>query len=198
MAGLVTQLDKLDIDIIAALVEHPRAGELQLSRLLGVARGTVQARMQRLEEGGIITGYSPDIDLGAAGYPVQALVTLEIAQGALVEVTKHLEVIPEVLEAYATTGSGDVVCRIASRSHQDLQVALLRLNRSAHVTRSTSVIVLSVVVPYRVLPLLREKPLSAPGRSPVYRLSKTPPKPHSSNTIPSLPGEALADTQVVT
>lgn len=172
MAGPVTQLDKLDIDIIAALIEHPRVGELRLSRLLGVARGTVQARLQRLEEGGIITGYSPDIDLGAAGYPVQALVTLEIAQGALDEVTKHLEVIPEVLEAYATTGSGDVVCRIASRSHQDLQVTLLRLNRSAHIARSTSVIVLSVVVPYHLLPLLRDETRSAPGRSPIYRLSR--------------------------
>ena len=180
MAGPAAQLDKLDIDIIAARIEHPRAGELQLSRLLGVARGTVQARLRRLEDSGIITGYSPDVDLGAAGYPVQALVTLEIAQGALDEVTKHLEVIPEVVEAYATTGSGDVVCRIASRSHQDLQVTLLRLNRSAHVARSTSVIVLSVVVPYRLLPLLRDKPRSTPGRSPIYRLSETPPKPPSS------------------
>ncbi len=162
-------MDSLDADLLAALTEHPRAGVLELSRLLRVARGTVQARLARLEETGVITGYGPDVDVGAAGYPVQAFVTLEIAQGRLDEVRVALEGIPGVLEAYATTGTADVLCRVAARSHEDLQQTLLRLDRSASVVRSISVIVLSVVVPPRVLPLLRARPLPGPGRAPAYR-----------------------------
>ena len=119
--------DALDLALLGALREHPKAGALELSRRLGVARGTVQARLQRLEDGGVITGYGPDIDLAAAGFAVQAFVTLEIAQGALDDVTADLAAMPGVLEAYATTGIGDVLCRMAARSHGDLQQTLLQL-----------------------------------------------------------------------
>jgi DNA-binding Lrp family transcriptional regulator len=162
-------LDALDIDLLTAMREHPRIGVLELSRTLRVARGTVQARLDRLECTGVITGYGPEIDVGAAGYPVQAFVTLDIAQGDLDEVTAELTAQPAVLEAYATTGSHDVVCRLAASSHEDLQQALLALNRSPSVGRSTSVVVLSVVVPPRALPLLASAPRATPRRAPAYR-----------------------------
>ena len=107
----------------------------------------MQARLDRLERAGVVTGYGPDIDLEAAGYGFQAFVSLEIAQGELTDVTAELTALPAVLEAYATTGSSDVLCRIAASSHQDLQNALLALNRSPYISRSTSVVVLSTVVP---------------------------------------------------
>src|SRR5690606_41859203 len=50
------ELDALDVDLIGALRASPRAGVLELSRTLGVARGTVQARLDRLEREGVITG----------------------------------------------------------------------------------------------------------------------------------------------
>lgn len=163
------ELDALDVDLLAALRESPRAGVLELSRTLGVARGTVQARLDRMERSGVITGYGPDVDLAAAGYPVQAFATLEIAQGRLEDVAEELAALPAVLEAYATTGSSDVVCRLGASSHQDLQDTLLALNRTPTVARSTSVVVLSVVVPPRVLPLLRATPRPGPSRAPGYR-----------------------------
>jgi DNA-binding Lrp family transcriptional regulator len=162
-------LDSLDVDLMRALRERPRSGVLELSRVLGVARGTVQARLDRLERTGIITGYGPDIDLVAAGYPVQAFVSLEIAQGALDDVTAALTALPAVVEAYATTGSSDVLCRLAAASHEELRDALLTLDRSAAVARSTSVVVLSVVVAPRTLPLLADRPRSSPRRAPSYR-----------------------------
>jgi DNA-binding Lrp family transcriptional regulator len=162
-------IDALDIDLIRALRESPRAGVLELSRALGVARGTVQARLDRMERSGIITGYGPDVDMAEAGFPVQAFATLEIAQGALEDVAGELAALPAVLEAYATTGSADVLCRLAASSHQDLQDTLLELNRSPVVARSTSVVVLSVVVAPRTLPLLETRPRSGPRRAPAYR-----------------------------
>lgn len=166
-------LDELDLALLRGLHEHPRAGALELSRRLGVARATVSARLRGLEESGVITGYGPDVDLASAGYPVQAFVTLEIAQGALDQIAHELEAIPGVIEAYATTGDGDVLCRVAATSHRDLQDTLVRLNRSSAIDRSTSVIALSTVVPHRVVPLLsRDRPKRA-SRSPRYRGVRT-------------------------
>ena len=158
--------DDLDMALLTALDEHPRAGFLELSRLTGVARATVAARIQRLEEAGIVTGYGPDIDVAAAGFGVQAYVTLEIAQGALDVVATDLAAIDGVLEASATTGSGDVLCRVAAASHEALQAVLLEISRSSAVVRSTSVVVLSVLVPLRALPLLRSAAAPGFGRSP--------------------------------
>ncbi len=162
-------LDALDVALIAALREHRRAGVLELSRVTGVARGTVAARLQRLEDSGVITGYGPDVDVGAAGFGVQAFVTLEIAQGDLEAVRDDLEQIPGVLEAHATTGSGDVLCRVAAGSHEALQQILVDLNRSASVVRSTSVVALSQLVPWRALPLLQSEATSDAGRSGMQR-----------------------------
>jgi DNA-binding Lrp family transcriptional regulator len=163
------RLDALDVALLGLAREHPRIGILELSRLASVARATVQSRLARLEGDGIITGYGPEIDLDAAGYTMQAFVTLEIAQGRLDEVAGHLAAIPGVVEAYATTGSHDVLCRVAAASHQDLQDVLLAIGRADLVVRSTSAILLSVVVPPRVMPLLRATQRTTPSRAPAYR-----------------------------
>jgi DNA-binding Lrp family transcriptional regulator len=122
-----------------------------------------------LEKGGVITGYGPDIGLAAAGYPVLAFVTLEIAQGGLAEVAAELERIPAVLGAHATTGTGDLHCQVAATSHEGLQKALLAINRIPGVVRSTSVIALSEVVAPRYLPLLESEQRPEPSRVPAYR-----------------------------
>ena len=122
-------------------------------------------RLQRLEDSGVVTGYGPDVDVGAAGFGVQAFVTLEIAQGAIEDVQRDLEDIPGLLEAHATTGSGDVLCRVAASSHEGLQQILVELNRSPAVVRSTSVVALSQLVPWRTLPLLASEAAPGAGRS---------------------------------
>jgi DNA-binding Lrp family transcriptional regulator len=98
-----------------------------------------------------------------------AFVTLEIAQGALDQVASELEAIPTVLEAYATTGSADVLCKVATTSHTELQDTLVELNRSPSIVRSTSVVVLGTVVAPRVLPLLERSAEERGARAPAYR-----------------------------
>src|SRR5699024_12142675 len=107
-----------------------------------------------MEQAGIITGYGPDVDLTAAGHPVHAYVTLEIAQGALDDVAAELESLPNVLEAYVNSGQADVVCKVAASSHEDLQATLLHISKSGSVERSTSGIVLSEPSPLRMLTLV--------------------------------------------
>ncbi|HEV2345653.1 MAG TPA: Lrp/AsnC family transcriptional regulator [Actinocrinis sp.] len=163
------KLDQLDVLLIRALAENPRAGFLELSRITKVSRATVQARVQRLETDGVIIGHGPDIDLAAAGYPVLAFVTLEIAQGRLDEIAQELGRLPEVLEAHATTGLSDVHCKVAAPSNEGLQETLLRIDRIPSVVRSTSIIALSTVVAPRYLPLLTAQPRPVPSRVPAYQ-----------------------------
>src|SRR5689334_3666544 len=72
MVTTATPVVALDGRLITALAERPRAGILELARVLGVARGTVQARLDRLQSRGIVTGFGPDLDLVAMGYEVEA------------------------------------------------------------------------------------------------------------------------------
>ncbi|WP_336922215.1 Lrp/AsnC family transcriptional regulator [Aquipuribacter sp. SD81] len=158
-------LDGLDLALLESLREQPRAGALELSRTLGVARATVQARLRRLEDGGVVRGYGPEVDLAAAGFGVRAFVTLEIAQGGLTEAARDLAAVPGVVEAHAVTGVGDVMCTVAAASHEQLQETLLAISRSSVVVRSTSVVALSTVVAPRVLPLLRSVERPWPSRA---------------------------------
>jgi DNA-binding Lrp family transcriptional regulator len=162
-------LDALDLALLTALRANPRAGALALSRITRVARATVESRLSRLEQAGVVTGYGPDIDVAAAGFSVLAFVTLEIAQGALNQVQGDLAAIPAVLDAYAITGSADVVCKVAATSHADLQQTLLRIDSSPSVARSTSAIVLATVIAPRDLPLLTSREPTSTPRSPAFR-----------------------------
>ena len=147
-------IDPLDARLIAALAAAPRAGILDLARQLGVARGTVQARMEKLARRGVVTGYGPDLDLAALGYEVLAFTTLEIAQGRLQDVVDHLRDIPEVLEAHAISGPGDLHCRVVANTNAHLQAVINRILEVQGIGRSTTVIALSTQIPYRVLPLV--------------------------------------------
>jgi DNA-binding Lrp family transcriptional regulator len=177
-----SQIDALDLSLLQLLDEHPRAGILELSRLAGVARATVTSRIERMQSSGVITGYGPQIDLEAAGYPVQALATLEIAQGRLEDVQRLLVSLPGVIEAYATTGPGDVQCRLAATSNDDLQQLLLALNKSNAIRRSTSVVILSRLVAPRSLPLLQQHQRAVPSRAPAFRQQQ----PTGDQTTPDL------------
>lgn len=147
-------IDGLDGRLIRALATTPRAGVLELARSLGVARGTVQARLEKLQQRGVVTGFGPDLDVGALGYEVLAFATLEIVQGRLNDVVAHLRDIPEVLEAHATSGLGDLHCRVVARTNTHLQDVINRILEVQGISRSTTVIALSDQIPFRVLPLV--------------------------------------------
>ena len=147
-------VDDLDARLLAALEESPRAGVLELARRLGVARGTVQARLDKLQKDGVVTSFGPHLDLPAMGYGVLAFTTLEIAQGRLADVVAHLRAIPEVLEAHATSGPGDLHCRVVARTNEHLQAVINRILEVQGIDRTSTVIALSTQIPFRTLPLV--------------------------------------------
>jgi DNA-binding Lrp family transcriptional regulator len=147
-------VDDLDARLLRELDDSPRVGVLELSRRLAVARGTVQARLDRLVERGVIATFAPTLDPVALGYTVTAFATLEISQGRGQAVLAHLKGIPEVLEVHTITGPGDMLCRVVARSNDDLQHVLDRVTEFPEIVRTSTVIALSNPVRHRVLPLV--------------------------------------------
>lgn len=147
--------DELDGRLLRLLDAEPRLGVLECSRRLGVARGTVQARLDRLRTRGVILSLAPHLDPAALGYPVTAFATLEIYQGSGPAVREHLASVPEVLEVHTTTGAGDMLCRIVARSNEDLQQVIDRVVGFPGISRASTAISMENPVPYRVLPLVR-------------------------------------------
>jgi DNA-binding Lrp family transcriptional regulator len=155
-------IDGLDAKLLALLTEEPRIGVLECARRLGVARGTVQARLDRLIERKVIRGFGPEVAPAAIGFGVTAFVTLEIRQRYGHDpVAAHLAAIPEVLEAHTITGTADLLCRIVARSNADLQRVIDGIVAYEGIGRASTIIALAEQIPYRTLPLV----LSAAAQS---------------------------------
>jgi DNA-binding Lrp family transcriptional regulator len=148
------EIDQLDARLLLTLRAHPRIGLLEVSRRLGVARGTVQARLEKLQGRGVITGFGPDVDPGRIGYPVMAFVSLEIVQGRLDDAIAGLRRVPELLEAHGVTGEHDLLCRVVARDNGHLQDVINGMLHTGAVQRSMSTVSMSRQIPYRVEPLI--------------------------------------------
>lgn len=161
------RLDALDRRVLEAFTRHPRIGVLECSRRLGVARGTVQARLDRMTRAGVITGWGPELDAARMGYEVTAFVTLEIRQGRGHDrVAAHLAAIPEVLEAHTITGAGDMFARLVARSNPDLQRVIDQVVDFEGIVRASTVIALATQIPHRVLPLVTQTATDPPTADP--------------------------------
>lgn len=148
-------IDRLDADLLELLHAEPRVGVLEASRRLRVARGTVAARINRLESSGVIADLAPTLNPEALGFPVTAFATLEIVQGrGHRSVIEHLAAIPEVLEAHTITGAGDVLLRVVARTHADLQRVINQIVDGQNVLRSSTVIAMETQIPLRHMPLV--------------------------------------------
>lgn len=147
-------VDTIDAAILDLFAAEPRIGVLEASRRLKLARGTVQARLDKMAARGVVTGWGPDVDTTALGFPVTAFVTLEIVQSGHNEIGRRLADIPEVLEVHTITGSGDLLCRVVARSNADLQRVIDQVVGTEGIGRTSTVIALATQVPHRVLPLV--------------------------------------------
>lgn len=148
-------MDALDARLLTTMRAHPRIGLTELARLLGVARGTVQARVEKLTARGVIADFGPTVDPAHVGYPILAFVWLQIAQGRLTEAVAALHAVPEILEVHGTSGQHDLLCRVVARSTEHLQEIIAMILASPAVQRTDSTIALSTQIPYRIEPLLK-------------------------------------------
>ncbi|MFF4170575.1 Lrp/AsnC family transcriptional regulator [Streptomyces sp. NPDC001744] len=147
-------VDGLDTRILRLLIERPRTSVREYARLLGVARGTVQARIDRMERDRVITATGPVLSPAALGHPVLAFVHVEVTQGHLDEVGDALAAVPEIVEAFSITGGGDLLTRVVARDAGHLEDVIQRLIRLPGVVRTRTEIALRERVPHRLLPLV--------------------------------------------
>ena len=146
--------DALDARIIRALDRHPGASVLALARELGVARNTVHARLTKLEREEMLAPESRRLDATALGYPLTAFVALSLSQNAADEAYALLAELAQVVEVHSTTGDADLLVRVVAKDTSDLHRVTRAMRDLPGVTRTSTTVSLSEVVPYRLSRIL--------------------------------------------
>ncbi|MDT8327733.1 MAG: Lrp/AsnC family transcriptional regulator [Roseovarius sp.] len=136
------QTDETDRDLLAHLAENARLPVATLARKLGLARTTVQARIDRLEASGVIQGYG--LRLGQKARPAlraTALVSIEPRSGPAV--LARLKSLPQVRRVHTTSGRFDLIVTLEATTTQELDETLDRIGEAKGVRSSESLIHLS-------------------------------------------------------
>jgi DNA-binding Lrp family transcriptional regulator len=150
------QLDPTDRRIILALDEDPRIPVMLLAQKLGLARGTVHARLERIKAAGILRPHSARILPEATGRGVMAMVSAELDHSKLNKAVEALRKIPEVLECHAPAGDTDLLIRVVAKSPDDLYRVSEEIRLCPGITRTSTQMFLREVIPYRTTGLLQE------------------------------------------
>lgn len=116
-------LDATDLRLLDALAIDARISIAELARLVGLSSPSVSERVRRLEEAGVIEGYTVTINPKALGLPLAAWLRIRPIPGQLHNVTEILRGIPEIVECDRITGED---CFIA-RAHVETVEALEQL-----------------------------------------------------------------------
>ena len=119
------ELDDIDYRILNLLMQDAKMPYTEIARQIHVSGGTVHVRMSRLEELGIVRRATLDLDLPKLGYGMQAFVGVYLQKNSLyLSVIEELQTIPEVTDAYATTGSYGLFVRLVCRDTQHMRAVL--------------------------------------------------------------------------
>lgn len=149
------ELDATDKRILAALDDDPRLPVMVLAQRLGLARGTVQSRLERMSESGALRPNSSRVLPAALGRGVAAAVSAELDQHRLNEAIAALRDIPEVLECHAPAGDTDLIIRVVATSPDDLYRVSEEIRLCPGIVRTSTSMFLREVIPYRTTGLLR-------------------------------------------
>jgi DNA-binding Lrp family transcriptional regulator len=123
--GPMPVLDDVDRAIVVALSEDGRMSMRALAARLHISRAGAYTRVQRLEDAGVITGYTAQIDPQRYGYGVSAYVHLKIAQPAWKQLRTRLMTIEEVEHAALVSGDSDIVLLVRTRDTAALRELVL-------------------------------------------------------------------------
>ncbi|WP_233217915.1 Lrp/AsnC family transcriptional regulator [Roseateles chitinivorans] len=118
------KLDKFDRAILRALQRNARASLQEVSEEVGLTTSPCWTRIKRLEESGVIEGYTVKVNAEKIGRPEQLIVQLTLnkhTDAAMAEFARHLEAIPEVIDAYLVSGDYDYVLRLSVRDTRDYE-----------------------------------------------------------------------------
>jgi Lrp/AsnC family leucine-responsive transcriptional regulator len=148
--ALEAEIDGVDRQILAVLSEDARISLKELAGRVGLSSPSVSERLRRLEERGVIRGFTVDIDPAALGYTLQAIVRIRPLPGKLHIVQALIAEIPEVVDCDKVTGDDCFVARLYLRSINQLDGIL---DRVAEKAETSTAIVKSQPVRRRLPPL---------------------------------------------
>ncbi|KTR81875.1 Lrp/AsnC family transcriptional regulator [Leucobacter chromiiresistens] len=150
----MSELDTTDRRILLLLDQDARMPTAMIAAELGLARGTVQARLDKLKGAGALRLHSSRVTPAALGRPVGASVQVELDQHQIGAAVAALADIPEVLECFAPAGSTDLLLRVVARDPDDLYRVSEEIRLCPGITRTSTSLFLREVIPYRVTGLL--------------------------------------------
>jgi Lrp/AsnC family transcriptional regulator, leucine-responsive regulatory protein len=129
-------LDEIDRALITALAENARTSTADLARAVGLSAPSVAERLRRLEETGLMNGYTVDLDHKALGYSLTAIVRVRPLPGQLHVVEKLLVESPEVIECDKVTGDDCFIVRYVLRTIDELDPILEKISQRAQTNTS--------------------------------------------------------------
>ncbi|HEY6494010.1 MAG TPA: Lrp/AsnC family transcriptional regulator [Trebonia sp.] len=150
-----SRMDQTDARLLLALAERPRATAVALTEQTGLSRNTVQARLARLEQAGVLDSFERQIPPAMLGYPLTAYITTQVTQRRLDEVAAALADIPEVLQVHGVSGEIDLLVHVVAADADDLYRIAGQVLAVPGVERTNTALVMRELVNYRITPLLR-------------------------------------------
>jgi len=148
------RIDRTDARLLLALAGQPRATAIALADQTGLSRNTVQARLARLEEQGVLDSFERQIPPAILGCPLAAYITVQVTQRLLDEVAAALASIPEVLQVDGISGPIDLLVHVAAADADDLYRIAGQVLAIPGVERTNTALVMRELVSYRITPLL--------------------------------------------
>ena len=129
-------LDATDWRLLEALQQHGRASFTELARMVAMSPSAVTERVRRLEEAGVIAGYTAIVDLERVGLPILAFIRLRYPTGNYKPFHDLVAVTPEIIEAHHVTGEDCFMLKVAARSMKHLEAVAGRVAGLGSVTTS--------------------------------------------------------------
>ena len=114
-------IDAVDTRILKTLAKDARISVAEIARLVGLSGPSVSERIRRLEENGVIEGYTVSINAPAVGLPIAAWLRVRPLPGELSRVTDILRGLPEVVECDRVTGDDCFIAKAHVRSMEHLE-----------------------------------------------------------------------------
>ncbi|UNT13139.1 Lrp/AsnC family transcriptional regulator [Pseudomonas sp. I3-I5] len=136
-------LDEIDRQLIALLQINARESVAMLARQLGIARTTVNSRLERLEKNKVISGYGVRLGQQGMGGGLQAYVGIKVQPRSGKEVVKRLSTMAAVRQLCAVSGEFDYVAWLHTESPEQLDQLLDRIGNVEGVEKTTTSIILS-------------------------------------------------------
>ncbi|WP_313646798.1 Lrp/AsnC family transcriptional regulator [Pseudomonas sp.] len=141
--ALPISLDEIDHKLIAQLQINARESVATLARQLGIARTTVNSRLERLEKHKVITGYGVRLGQRVIGGGLQAYVGIKVQPRSGKDVVRRLSAMGQVQQLCAVSGEFDYVAWLRSDSPEQLDDLLDQIGSVEGVEKTTTSIILS-------------------------------------------------------